>query len=61
MIKITLVILTLLWILAFISTSNIYLWVLGFSGALICLLGLATTIVMWRILKRLEKLEKKKI
>jgi hypothetical protein len=59
MIKTALIILALFWILAFISTANVYLWVLGFSGALICLLGLTTTVLMWRIVKKLEKLEKK--
>ena len=59
MIKIGILILAVFWILAFFGTTDVFLWVTGATGALICVLGLATAIFMWIIVKRIEKLEKK--
>ena len=59
MIKIGILILAVFWILAFFGTTDVFLWVTGATGALICVLGLVTAIFMWIIVKRIEKLEKR--
>jgi uncharacterized membrane protein YcjF (UPF0283 family) len=59
MIKAGLIILAILWIFAFFGTTDAVLWVTGATGALICLLGLVTVVFLWRIVKRLENLEKR--
>jgi uncharacterized membrane protein YcjF (UPF0283 family) len=60
MIKIGLIILAIFWVLAMFGTTDVVLWVTGFTGFVIACLGFATTLIIWRILSRLEKLERLK-
>jgi len=44
------------WILAFFGTMDVFLWVTGATGALICILGLLTCIVLLRVIQKIETL-----
>lgn len=59
MIKTLVVLLLIVWIFAFFGTMDIVLWVTGATGALICMLGIAMSLVLWKVISRIEKLEKK--
>ncbi len=61
MIKVGLVVLATFWVFAMFGTTDVVLWVTGFTGFVISVLGFATTVFLWRILVRLEKLEKHKL
>lgn len=59
MMKTLVVLLLIFWILAFFGTMDVLFWVTGATGALMCILGIATSAVLWKIISRIEKLEKK--
>jgi len=59
MMKTLVVLLLIVWILAFFGTMDIVLWVTGATGALMCVLGIVMSVILWRVVSRIEKLEKK--
>jgi len=57
-IKAVIIIIAVFWVLAFFGTTDVVLWVTGAIGALMCILGLSTTLLLWRLVTKIEELQK---
>jgi len=68
-IKVALVLLLIFWCLAFlgaigcfafVGTLDILIGVMILTETIICILGIVTCAILWRIVQRIERLEKKR-
>jgi len=57
-IKAVIIIIAVFWVLAFFGTTDVVLCVTGAIGALMCILGLSTTLLLWRLVTKIEELQK---